>query len=67
MNEDEWFLEDAPVAKELVEQADDAELFLYPGTGHLFADSSLGDYDEEAAALLTERVHALLKAVDDRG
>src|SRR3954452_9168723 len=35
---------------------DEAELFVYPGDGHLFADASLPDYDEAAAALLTERV-----------
>src|ERR1044072_1433874 len=33
-----------------------AELFLYPGEKHLFADSSLPDYDEAAAAELTRRV-----------
>jgi dienelactone hydrolase len=33
-----------------------AELFLYPGDKHLFADSSLTDYDEAAAKLLTQRV-----------
>ena len=35
---------------------DEAELFLYPGDRHLFADSSLPDYDEAAAQLLTRRV-----------
>ena len=35
---------------------DGAELFLYPGDRHLFADSSLPDYDEAAAQLLTRRV-----------
>ena len=39
-----------------------AELFLYPGDGHLFADSSLGDFDEEAAALLKKRTLAFLEA-----
>src|SRR4051812_11341241 len=33
-----------------------AELFLYPGDRHLFADSSLPDYDEAAAKQLTQRV-----------
>ena len=41
-----------------------AELFLHPGDGHLFADSSLGDFDKEAAALLEERVLAFLEGVD---
>jgi hypothetical protein len=40
-----------------------AELFLYPGDGHLFADSSLGDFDAAAAALLKERVLLLLERV----
>ena len=37
-----------------------AELFLYPGDKHLFADSSLPDYDEAAATLLKQRVLAFL-------
>jgi dienelactone hydrolase len=42
---------------------DEAELFVYPGDGHLFADPSLPDYDEEAAALLTTRVLEFLDRV----
>jgi dienelactone hydrolase len=61
MEGDEWALEDLPAARELVESVDGAELFLYPGGGHLFADSSLPDYDESAATLLTERVLTFLK------
>jgi dienelactone hydrolase len=38
-------------------------LFLYPGSAHLFADPSLGDYDEAAAALLKERTLAFLHRV----
>ena len=56
MEADEWALEDLPAARELVESVDGAELFLYPGDRHLFADSSLPDYDEAAATLLLERV-----------
>ncbi len=37
-----------------------AELFLYPGGRHLFADSSLPSYDTGAAKLLTERALAFL-------
>ena len=47
---------DLDAARALVEQADDAELFVYPGDQHLFADSSLPSYDEKAATLMTERV-----------
>jgi dienelactone hydrolase len=60
MEDDEWVDEDLPAARELVESVDGAELFLYPGDGHLFADSSLPDYDEGAAKLLKERVLAFL-------
>ena len=63
MENDEWAMEDLPAARELVETVDGAELFLYPGNRHLFADSSLPDYDKEAAALLKERVLAFLAAV----
>ena len=47
---------DIDAAREIVEQVEDAELFLYPGDQHLFADSSLPTYDASAAALLTQRV-----------
>jgi dienelactone hydrolase len=62
MEADEWVLEgDLDAARELDETIEGAELFLYPGDRHLFADNSLPDYDEKAAALLTERVLAFLK------
>jgi len=51
---------DIDAARELVASTPDAELFVYPGDKHLFADSSLADYDAEAAALLTRRVLAFL-------
>jgi dienelactone hydrolase len=64
MENDEWVDEDLPAARELVATADSGELFLYPGDKHLFADSSLADYDQAAAALLEHRVLAFLKSVD---
>jgi dienelactone hydrolase len=64
MEDDEWALEDLPAARELVDATEGAELFLYPGDGHLFADSSLPDYDENAASLLEQRVLAFLKRVE---
>lgn len=64
MEGDEWAQEDLPAARELIEAVDEAELFLYPGDGHLFADSSLPDYDAAATAKLQERVLAFLSAVD---
>ncbi len=62
MTDDEWFTEDRAAADELVLSAD-AELFLYPGNRHLFADRSLPDYDREAAALLMRRVLPFLERV----
>jgi dienelactone hydrolase len=63
MENDAWFLEDLPSAQELADSTGAAELFLYPGDKHLFADASTGDYDADAAALLMERVRAFLAAI----
>ena len=57
---DPFFEEDLEAARALAASTDDAELFLYPGDEHLFADSSLPSYDPAAAALLLERVRAFL-------
>ena len=57
---DPFFAEDLEAARALVASADRAELFLYPGEQHLFADASLAAYDPAAAATLTERVLAFL-------
>jgi dienelactone hydrolase len=54
---------DIDAAREIVEKVDDAELFLYPGDQHYFADSSLPSYDPEATALLTKRVLEFLARV----
>jgi dienelactone hydrolase len=63
MDADEWTEVDRPVAEALVEKSPTAELFLYRGSAHLFADPSLSDYDEQAAALLEERALAFLHRV----
>jgi dienelactone hydrolase len=63
MDADPWFEEDMAAAQELVDEVDHAELFLYPGDGHLFADSSLSDYDQAAARLLMERTLTFLADV----
>jgi dienelactone hydrolase len=63
MEDDGWAEEDLPAARELEETAG-AELFLYPGDGHLFADNSLPDYDESAATLLKQRVLSFLGNVE---
>lgn len=64
MDADSFFVDDGDLAaaRALVEEAADAELFLYPGEQHLFADSSLSSYDAGASALLTERVLDFLRA-----
>jgi dienelactone hydrolase len=67
MDADEWALppnEDLEVARQLDATVDSAELFVYPGDRHVFADHSLPDYDEGAATLLQERVLGFL---DDIG
>lgn len=47
---------DIHAARALVNEAEEAELFLYPGDQHYFADSSLSSYDAAATALLIQRV-----------
>ncbi len=54
---------DVEAAREIVDKVEDAELFLYPGDQHYFADSSLPSYDAEATALLTKRVLEFLDRV----
>lgn len=54
---------DIDAAREIVAKVADAELFLYPGDQHYFADSSLPSYDADATALLTARVLAFLQRV----
>jgi dienelactone hydrolase len=62
MDADPFFVGEGDIdaARALVEEAEDAELFLYPGDQHYFADSTLPSYDPDAAALLLERVLAFL-------
>ena len=65
MEDDEWVLEgDLDAAREIADTVDGAELFLYSGDKHLFADNSLSDHDEEAATLLKERVLEFLGNLD---
>jgi len=54
---------DVDAAREIVAKVADAELFLYPGDQHYFADSSLPSYDAAATALLTKRVLGFLDRV----
>ncbi|MEV0717898.1 dienelactone hydrolase family protein [Asanoa sp. NPDC050611] len=64
MDEDPFFMEDGgdiDAARAIVETATDGELYLYPGDGHLFTDSSLPAYDAGATALVIGRTLEFLK------
>jgi dienelactone hydrolase len=52
---------DLDAARAIVDSTGQAELFLYPGNQHYFADSSLPSYDPDATALLTRRVLDFLR------
>jgi dienelactone hydrolase len=58
MDADPFFVEDGDIdaARDLVATESEAELFLYPGDQHLFAESSLPSYDADATAIMTQRV-----------
>ena len=58
MDRDPIFVDEGDIdaARELVAEAEDGELFLYPGDEHYFADSSLPSYDPDATALMTQRM-----------
>ena len=65
MDADPFFVGEGDIdaAREIVANVEDADLFLYPGDQHYFADSSLPSYDAEATALLTRRVLEFLARV----
>ena len=52
---------DLDAARAFVESSEQAELFVYPGDQHLFADSSLPSYDAGATQLLSQRVQSFLE------
>jgi dienelactone hydrolase len=54
---------DVDAARAVVGAAVDAELFLYPGDRHLFTDSSLPSYDEQAAMQVNHRVLGFLDRI----
>jgi dienelactone hydrolase len=64
MDADPFFVGEGDIdaARALVEEAEEAEMFLYPGDQHIFADNSLPSYDAEASALLMQRVLEFLAA-----
>ena len=58
---DKWV--DREGAQGLVAEAKDGELFIYPGSAHLFTDSSSDEYDEDSTKLVLERTIAFLERV----
>lgn len=57
---------DLDAARQLVDGHDDRQLFVSAGRAHLFADSSLDDHDESAAAVLIDRVLDFLGSLAGR-
>jgi len=62
MDADPFFVGEGDIdaARDIVASSPHAELFLYPGDQHYFADSSLPSYDAEATDLLVRRVTEFL-------
>lgn len=62
MSDDEFFAGEGDIdsARELVASTPDAELFVYPGDGHLFTEPASPAYDESATSLLLDRVRTFL-------
>lgn len=55
---DEW--REPEAEEEYLADIPGAEVFIYPGSGHLFLEPGHADHDEDAARLATERVLAFL-------
>lgn len=68
MDADPFFVDEGDIdaARALVAASPDAELYLYPGRDHLFADASLASYDPVAAGLMRDRILAFLATIDGR-
>ena len=62
MDADPEFIDagDLEAATPFLDSHDEVELFLYPGDGHLFTDSSLAAHDADATKLVLERSLELL-------
>lgn len=65
MDADPFFVGEGDIepARAFVDSHSDAELFLYPGDGHLFTDSSLAAYDAAATRLVVERSLSFLERI----
>ena len=66
MDADPFFAGEGDIdsARALVEEVEDAELFVYPGDRHLFTDPSLSSHDPDASALVRKRVQDFLARLD---
>ncbi|MFF8835503.1 dienelactone hydrolase family protein [Streptomyces sp. NPDC015130] len=66
MDEDPFFVDDGDLAaaRELVADAGNRELFLYPGSAHLFAERGSGFFVPEAAEVCLGRVLGFLAGLD---
>lgn len=51
---------DLDAARELVKEADEGEVFTYPGSVHLFTDESLPGYDADATAQVVARALTMI-------
>jgi dienelactone hydrolase len=62
MDADPYFVDEGDIeaARALIDEAEDAELFLYTGDQHSVADSTLPSYDADAIPLLRHRVLSFL-------
>lgn len=58
MEDDEWG--DVDVARQLDAEIAESELFLYPGSAHLFSDSAVDGYDAAATEVMLDRILAFL-------
>ena len=65
MRDDPWV--ELRVCQDLAEQAQPSELFVYPGSGRLFADPGSPDFDPTLARLLMDRTPAFLRRVRPDG
>jgi dienelactone hydrolase len=65
MDADPFFVGEGDIdaARALIAEAENGELFLYPGDQHYFADSSLSSYDAGATAILLQRVLKFLAEI----
>ena len=62
MADDDWC--DLTGMQDLQNEVEGAELYVYPGSGHLFADSSVADFEPEAARLLLQRTLEFLDPIE---